>query len=90
MTPVCLKFFRKGINSFNVMGVTFASGQQFEIIICFFYLKGNLRSKKGFAQMKEREKCKKKEPSLTLMCQMVLEISHFKVRNLSKIDVDIL
>ena len=32
----------------------------------------------------------KNEPSLTSMRQMVLEISHFKVRNLSKMDVSIL
>ena len=53
-------------------------------------VKGNLRSKKSLAQMKEREKCQKNEPSLTLICQMVLEIAHFKVRNLSKMDVAIL
>ena len=34
--------------------------------------------------MKEREKCKKNEPSLTSMRQMVFEMSHFKVRNSSK------
>ena len=33
--------------------------------------------------MKEREKCKKNESSLTSMRQMVLEIFHFKVTNLS-------
>ena len=38
--------------------------------------------------MKEREK--KNEPSLASMHQMVLEISHFKSRNLSKMDVAIL
>ena len=32
----------------------------------------------------------KNEPSLTSMCQMVLEISRFEVRNLSKMDVAIL
>ena len=40
--------------------------------------------------MKEREKCKKNEPSLTSMRQMVLEISQPKVRNLSKMEVTIL
>ena len=35
--------------------------------------------------MKEREKCKKNELSPTSMCQMVLEVFHFKVRNLGKI-----
>ena len=42
---------------------------------------------KNLTQMQEREKCKKNEPSLTSMRQMVLKISHFKVRNLSKMDV---
>ena len=46
-------------------------------------LKGN----SGLAQMKECEKCKKNEPSLTSMRQMVLQISHLKVKNLSKMDV---
>ena len=41
--------------------------------------------------MKERKKnAKKNEPSLASMHQMVLEISHPKVRNLSKMDVAIL
>ena len=40
--------------------------------------------------MREREKLKKNEPSLTSVRQMVLEISHPKVRNLSKMDVAIL
>ena len=40
--------------------------------------------------MKEREKCKKNEPSPTLMRQMVLEIFYFKVRNLGKMDITIL
>ena len=39
--------------------------------------------------MKEREK-RKKEPSLTSMHQMVLEIPHPKFRNLNKMDVAIL
>ena len=43
--------------------------------------------KKSLAQMKEREKCKKNEPSLTSMRQMVLKISHLKVRDLRKMDV---
>ena len=38
--------------------------------------------------MKEGKNAKN-EPSLTSVCQMVLEISHFKVRNLSKMDVTI-
>ena len=40
--------------------------------------------------MKEREKCKKNEPSPTSMHQMVLELFHFKVRNLGKMDIAIL
>ena len=38
--------------------------------------------------MKEGKNAKN-EPSLTSVCQMVLVISHFKVRNLSKMDVTI-
>ena len=53
-------------------------------------LKGTSGRKISYAQMKESEKWKKKEPSLTSMRQMVLEISHPKVRNLSKVDVAIL
>ena len=53
-------------------------------------LKGNSGRKKSLAQMKEREKCKENELSLISMRQMVLEISHFKVRNLSKMDVAVL
>ena len=53
-------------------------------------LKGKLRSKKKLSQMKEHEKCNKNEPSPTSMRQMVLEIFHFKVRNLGKIDIAIL
>ena len=53
-------------------------------------LKGKLRSRITQAQRKEREKCQKKERSLTSMRQMVLEISHLKVRNLSRMDVAIL
>ena len=40
--------------------------------------------------MKKREKCKKHEPLPTSMRQMVLEIFHFKVRNLGKMDISIL
>ena len=39
--------------------------------------------------MKKHEKCKNNELSLTSMRQIVLEIFHFKVRNLSKKDVAI-
>ena len=59
-------------------------------VLYTFLLKGNIRSKKSLAQMKEREKCKKNEPSPTSMRQMVLEIFHFKVKNLSNMDVAIL
>ena len=51
-------------------------------------IKGNLRLSK--ALVKEREKWKKNEESLTSMRQIVFEISHFKVRNLSKMDEAIL
>ena len=56
-----------------------------------YVVKGKkLRSEKSLAQMKERGKCKKNKSSLISMCQMTLDISHFKVRNLSKMDVAIL
>ena len=42
---------------------------------CVFDIKGKLRSKKSLAQIKAREKCKKNEPSLTSMRQIVLETS---------------
>ena len=53
-------------------------------------LKGNSGREKSYAQIKEREKCKRNEPSPTSMRQMVLEIFHFKVRNLGKVDIAIL
>ena len=55
-----------------------------------YSLKGTSGRKKSLAQMKERGKCNKKEPSPTSMRQMVLEIFHFKVRNLSNMDIAIL
>ena len=51
-------------------------------------LKGKLQSEKCLSQLKEREKCKN-EPSLTSMRQMILEIFHFKVMNLRKMDINI-
>ena len=51
-------------------------------------LKGKLQSEKRLAQLKEREKCKN-EPSLTSMSQMILEIFHFKVIKLCKMDINI-
>ena len=53
-------------------------------------LKGQLHSKNKFSSNEERETCKKNEPSPTSMRQMVLEISHSKFRNLSKMEVAIL
>ena len=52
--------------------------------------KGKSGQKISLAEMKEHEKCKKNEPSLTSRRQMVLKISYFKVKNLSKMDVAIL
>ena len=54
------------------------------------FLKGTSGRKESLAQMKEREKCKTTSPLATSMHQMVLEIFHFKVRNLSNMDVSIL
>ena len=55
-----------------------------------FTLKGQIHSKNKLSSNERARKCKKKETSLTLMRQMVLEISHFKVRNLSQMEVAIL
>ena len=52
-------------------------------------IKGNLGSKNVKLKWKSMKNAKK-EPSPTLMRQMVLEIFHFKVRNLSNMDVAIL
>ena len=51
------------------------------------YLKGISSCKKSYTQMKAHEQCKKNEPSPTSMHQIVLEIIHFKVRNLGKMDI---
>ena len=54
-------------------------------------LKGNSGQKKVKLERKIVKKCKKKnEQTPTSMRQMVLEIFHFKVRNLSTMDVAIL
>ena len=53
-------------------------------------IKGNLRLKKKLSSNERAWKMQKKEPSPTLMCQMVPEIFHFKVRNLGKINIAIL
>ena len=45
------------------------------------YLKGNSGVSTSSALMKEHE-IRRNEPSLTFMCQLVLEISKLKVRNL--------
>ena len=54
------------------------------------YIKGQLHSKNKLSFNERVEKMQKNEPSLTSMRQMVPEISHSKVRNLSKIEVAIL
>ena len=56
----------------------------------FDVIKGNLRSKKKLSSNERARKMKNNEPSPTSMRQMVLEIFHFKVRNLSNMDVAIL
>ena len=53
-------------------------------------IKGQLHSKNKLSLNERAEKMQKDEPSLTSMCQMVPEISHSKVRNLSKMEVAIL
>ena len=52
--------------------------------------KGQLHSKNKLSLNERAEKMQKNEPSLTSMRQMVLEISHSKVRNLSKMEIAIL
>ena len=53
-------------------------------------LKGNSGRKKVKLKWKSVKNEKKNEPSLTSMRQMDLEIFHFEVKNLSKMDVAIL
>ena len=53
-------------------------------------VKGHLRSKKQLSSNERAWKMQKNEPSTTSMRQMVLEIFHFKVRNLGKMDIAIL
>ena len=52
--------------------------------------KGQVRSKNKLHWNERARKMQNNEPSLFSMRQMVLEISHFKVWNLSKMDVAIL
>ena len=55
-----------------------------------YLLKGQVRSKNKLRSNERAWKMQNNEPSLTSMHQMVLEISHFNVWNLSKMDVAIL
>ena len=52
--------------------------------------KGHLRSKKKLSSNERARKMQKNEPLPTSMRQMVLEIFHFKVRNLGKVYIAIL
>ena len=52
--------------------------------------KGNLRSKKKLRLNERAWKMQNNEPSPTSMRQMVVEIFHFKVRNLGEMDIAIL
>ena len=52
--------------------------------------KGNRRSRKKLSSNERAWKMQKNEPSPTSMRQMVLEIFHFKVRSLGKMDIAIL
>ena len=91
------------LNSLRLIGTSsLGSRKTLSILMCVYKmennyetlkmpeLKGTSGRKKSEAQMKEREKCKKNEPLPTSMRQMVLEIFHFKVRNLGKMDIAIL
>ena len=53
-------------------------------------IKGQLHSKNKLSSNERARKMQKNEPSLISMRQMVLEISHSKVRNLNKMEVAIL
>ena len=55
----------------------------------YFSVKENLRSKKKLSSYERTWKMQKDEPSPTSMRPVVLEIFHFKVRNLSNMDVAI-
>ena len=59
-------------------------------IMLAFTLKGQLHLKNKLSSNERARKMPKNETSLTSIRQMVLEISHSKVRNLSKMEVAIL
>ena len=59
-------------------------------ITFFFMFKGNLWSKKKLSSNERAWKMQNHKPSPTSMRQMVLEIFHFKVMNLSNMNVAIL
>ena len=54
------------------------------------WLKENLWSKKKLSSNERAWKMQKNEPLPTSMRQMVLEMFHFKVKNLGKMDIAIL
>ena len=61
-----------------------------DLLYIHLLLKGQLYSKNKLSLDERARKMQKNEPSLTSIGQMVLEISHSKVRNLSKMEVAIL
>ena len=94
---VCLQISHPGLNICilcdsvcKINPMKFISNYAQLVLTPEFPFKRNLQSKKSLAQMKEHEKWKTNEPSPTSIRQMVLEIFHFKVRNLSNMDVTIL
>ena len=68
---------------------SFVDFQNEAVSLCINNLK-ETSSRKKLSSNEKSVKNAKSEPSLTSMCQMLLEISYFKVRNLSKIDVAVL
>ena len=71
------KFVLKALKDLFFVLIMFITAENMSCV----HIKGKSGQKISKAQMKEHDKCKKKhEPSLTSLCQMVLEISHFKVR----------
>ena len=79
-----LKLIADNLNAMQRAREAFIRNKAFERI------KGQVRSKNKLSSNERAGKMQNNEPSLTSVRQMVLEISHFKVRNLRMMDVAIL
>ena len=81
----------KTISVIRLKNVKFHAARKMSKTMKHVTVKEQLHSKdKLSSNERARKNAKKNEPSLTSMRQMVLKISHFKVRNLSKMEVAIL